>query len=122
MILQHASKWTDQLHAQNRQQGCHRGFFCYVRVQHALILLSKQQPPSKTELEVLDCPACSPDLDPSEFHLIRPPKEELKRLMICSWQDERRGSMSGFTYTQKPCILMPLKACRLTGKVYWEAR
>jgi len=24
--------------------------------------------------------------------------------------------MSDFTYTQKHCIVMPLKACRLTGK------
>jgi hypothetical protein len=25
--------------------------------------------------------------------------------------------MSGFTYTQKHCIVMPLKACRLMGSV-----
>jgi len=43
--------------------------------------------------------------------------------MICSWQGEGKGGgMSGFTHTQKPCILMPLKACRLMGKVYWVAQ
>jgi hypothetical protein len=87
--------------------------FCYTI--HALIWHSSPSTPFKYSIgQVLEHPAHSANLAPSDFHLFEPIKNALRGHRFVG-DDQVKRAMSGFINNQKLFFQRHQEACKLLG-------